>query len=75
VQAARKANVKRGLDINVEDKSHLVYDTKYTSRKANTGTTTATTTATITATITATAAALMRYVWHWIALGLMALAG
>ncbi len=67
MQAARKANVKRGLDINVEDKSHLVYDTKYTSRKANTGTTTTT--------ITATAAALMRYVWHWIALGLMALAG
>jgi hypothetical protein len=53
-----------------------VYDTKYSSRKANTGTiTTATITAITTATITATAVALMRYVWHWIALGLMALAG
>jgi hypothetical protein len=45
-----------------------VYDTKYTSK--TTYTATATTTAT-----TATTAALMRYVWHWIALGLMVLAG
>ena len=38
---------KRRLDINVEDKSHLVYDTKYSSKTYTTYTTyTATTTTT-----------------------------
>jgi hypothetical protein len=57
VQAARKASVKRELDINVEDKSHVVYDTKYTgSRKARTRTTTTT------AAAAATTTEVMRYV-------------
>jgi hypothetical protein len=56
VQAATKANVKRGLDINVEDKPHLVYDTKYTSPKARRAGAHATTTTTATATTTTTTA-------------------
>jgi len=44
-----------------------VYDTKYSSNT--------TYTATATATATASADVLMRYVWHWIALGLIVLAG
>ena len=56
---------KRTLDINVEDKSHPVYDTKYSSTSTDTGT----------AITTATATVLMRYVWHWIALRVMVLAG
>jgi hypothetical protein len=60
---------KRTLDINVGDKSHLVYDTKYSSKTRYPRTVTAVTTT------TTAAAVLMRYVWHWIALGLMVLAG
>jgi len=48
-----------------------VYDTKYNSTKA---TRAGTTIATIAPTTT-TAVVLIRYVWHWIALGLMVLAG
>jgi hypothetical protein len=46
---------KRTLDINVEDKSHLVYDTKYSSKTKYTSTLTTTTAA-------AAAVVLMRYV-------------
>jgi len=45
-----------------------VYDTKYTSISARTAARTAAATAAAAA-WTATAAALMRYVWHWVALG------
>jgi thiamine transporter ThiT len=45
-----------------------VYEAKYRSKTIDTAAITTTTTTTITA-------ALMRYVWHWIALGLMVLAG
>jgi hypothetical protein len=62
---------KRTLDINVEDKSPLVYDTKYSSKTRYTRTVTTVTTVTT----TTAAAVLIRYVWHSIALGLMALAG
>jgi len=48
--------------MNVEDKLHLVYDTKFTSKTRYTAPATATATATGTGTDTATA--LMRYVWH-----------
>jgi hypothetical protein len=57
---------KGRLDINVEDKSHLVYDTKYSSKTAAARTAARTDARTTTRTATA---ALMRYVWHWVALG------
>ena len=57
---------KGRLDINAEDKSHLVYDTKYSSKTAAARTAARTDARTTTRTTTA---ALMRYVWHWVALG------
>ncbi len=59
--AAILVKPKRRLDINVEDKSHPVYDTKYNTARA------AATRAA--AARTAAAAGLMRYVWHWVVLG------
>ena len=58
---------KRRLDINVEDKSHLEYDTEYTSKTA--AARTAARTDARTAARTATAA-LIRYVWHWVGAGI-----
>ena len=59
--AAILVKPKRRLDINVEDKSHPVYDTKYNTARA------AATRAA--AARTAAAAGLMRYVCHWVVLG------
>jgi len=79
--AAILVKPKRRLDINVEDKSHPVYDTKYNTaraaaaraaaaRAAAARAAAARTAATRTAaTRTAAAAGLMRYVWHWVVLG------
>ena len=50
---------KERIDINVEDKSHLVYDTKYSSKTAAARTAARTDARTTTRTA---AAALMRYV-------------
>jgi len=79
--AAILVKPKRRLDINVEDKSHPVYDTKYNTaraaaaraaaaRAAAARAAAARTAATRTAaTRTAAAAGLMRYVCHWVVLG------
>src|SRR5206468_10097224 len=79
--AAILVKPKRRLDINVEDKSHPVYDTKYNTaraaaaraaaaRAAAARAAAARTAATRTAvTRTAAAAVLMRYVWGWVVLG------
>ena len=79
--AAILVKPKRRLDINVEDKSPPVYDTKYNTaraaaaraaaaRAAAARAAAARTAATRTAaTRTAAAAGLMRYVWHWVVLG------
>ena len=57
---------KRGLDINVEDKSQLGYDTKYTASPGTAETEARIAARTATRTTPGT---LMRYVWHWVALG------
>ena len=79
--AAILVKPKRRLDINVEDKSHPVYDTKYNTaraaaaraaaaRAAAARTAAARAAATRTAAArTAAAAGLMRYVCHWVVLG------
>src|SRR5206468_12161428 len=79
--AAILVKPKRRLDINVEDKSHPVYDTKYNTaraaaaraaaaRAAAARAAAARTAATRTAaTRTAAAAGLMRYVWHRVVRG------
>jgi len=79
--AAILVKPKRRLDINVEDKSHPVYDTKYNTaraaaaraaaaRAAAARAAAARTAATRTAAArTAAAAGLMRYVCHWVVLG------
>ena len=59
--AAILVKPKRRLDINVEDKSHPVYDTKYNTARAAA--------ARAAAARTAAAAGLMRYVCHWVVLG------
>ena len=64
--AAILVKPKRRLDINVEDKSHPVYDTKYNTARAAAARAAATRAA---AARTAAAAGLMRYVCHWVVLG------
>ncbi len=68
--AAILVKPKRRLDINVEDKSHPVYDTKYnTARAAAARAAAARAAAARAAARTAAAAGLMRYVCHWVVLG------
>src|SRR5207248_10949955 len=83
--AAILVKPKRRLDINVEDKSHPVYDTKYNTARAAAARAAAARAAAAraaaaraaaaraaaarTAARTAAAAGLMRYVWHWVVLG------
>ena len=69
--AAILVKPKRRLDINVEDKSHPVYDTKYNTARAAAARAAAARAAAARAAAarTAAAAGLMRYVWHWVVLG------
>ncbi len=64
--AAILVKPKRRLDINVEDKSHPVYDTKYNTARAAAARAAA---ARAAAARAAAAAGLMRYVCHWVVLG------